>query len=70
MDIPSVDLVIKSEPVIAKPRKLRAVWTRDVGDYAELGKISIDVQKKCPKYSQYIVTQIIVQLYWDGKIKI
>lgn len=80
LDIPEIDLVLKSEPIIAKTRKLKAVWTpeltQDLNAYH-----SIDAEAELTSMlSEYISMEIdleilemliqnaLIEDYWSARI--
>jgi hypothetical protein len=80
LDIPEIDLIMKSEPIIAKTRKLKAVWTpelvQDLNAYH-----SIDAEAELTSMlSEYISMEIdleildmliqnaLIEDYWSARI--
>lgn len=80
LDIPEIDLVLKSEPIVAKTRKLKAVWTpeltQDLNAYH-----SIDAEAELTSMlSEYISMEIdleilemliqnaLIEDYWSARI--
>lgn len=80
LDIPELDLILKSEPIVAKTRKLKAVWTpeltQDLNAYH-----SVDAEAELTSMlSEYVAMEIDLEIldmliqnadtteYWSAKI--
>lgn len=80
LDIPELDLILKSEPIVAKTRKLKAVWTpeltQDLNAYH-----SVDAEAELTAMlSEYVAMEIDLEIldmliqnadtteYWSAKI--